>query len=502
MPIIQLPVPETMDNITRPVVMDIVRELSSQTGIPANSKIFFPGDQEQVAQQGSTLSDRGDADPVRFNNSTQIKIDVSEEYVNENMLTRAVNRPENLFVFRDDNLGIGIRPIYNTTEITINFTYRARDKVAAIKWRDEVSARTAQYKDLMLFKLDFHYTIPEEMIYILGQIYKLRERIAPYGEDWATYFTNHSTGRMRLITNQAGGTPKLAVSETQAQAQAHFDFEGVPDKGERDNETDTWAVTFSLVVRYEKPVDMVMNYQNVVHNQLLPKNVRNTLPDQPITTKEDYVRYYSMSNYYLSFFETGTDIKKYAEQDGWTVPVWDEFIPGWIPQYTTRMMTYLVLIDPKDSQNLECLLNVPRITFPDALVAFMRSEAPYMNKPLKSIFSVTVYEETSPLVSTLYHVDSNLNVRLDALPTMRKTYRVRLALVTDLSKLDPAAKDRLREHGDAAKLIIKTIYGKDLPPNNGYVKRKDLDDIINPGTDQYMFTVQSLILRALPNAIR
>jgi len=157
MPKLVLPVPETIESVTRPVVLDVVRQLAKYTALP-EARIYFPGDMEKDRQPGTSISD--DKLFNTFGSTPKITIEVDEDYEAERMLTSAVYRPENLFIFRDDRLETSIKPVYSSTEITINFRGRFMDKVAATRWRDDVRARVSMERQEFLHDMTYHYLIP------------------------------------------------------------------------------------------------------------------------------------------------------------------------------------------------------------------------------------------------------------------------------------------------------------------------------------------------------
>ena len=55
-PKLVLTIPETNENVTRPIILDVARQLFLATGLPENTAIYYPGDLEKAKQLGSTIN--------------------------------------------------------------------------------------------------------------------------------------------------------------------------------------------------------------------------------------------------------------------------------------------------------------------------------------------------------------------------------------------------------------------------------------------------------------
>jgi hypothetical protein len=506
MPKLAVMVPETLNMITRPVVLTVAREIMKDTGIHSKTPIFFPGDTEQAAQPNSLITPADDVSIFPF--SDRLMITVDENYEQDRILSMAVYQPENRFIFRDDRIETCIKPAYSSADITINFSYRAVDKTQAMRFRDDMRTRIGMMRDERLHLVSYGYMIPPEYLVILQELHRMREAVAGYGEDWDTYFKANVTQRASILTNLAGNQPAWGISESQMRVVGYWDFEGAPEQGSKEDDLDTWTVTFGYKFRFDKPVACVMEYPLMIHNQLVEK-YRPSEEDQ-VDSPEYHQRSYSLSSESFSFFEKGREHT--GRKEGVDIPSFDDFIPASVPKPTLRVLTALTSID---EDNPSLLMNFHELGDEDELhpviLAFMAKEAMYMTKPFQSIFQLNLYRNINLMPWTALTVNNALDVTTPLELSLRDYHHVRLSVVTDLRLLNPKALDRLRENGAALQILIKYIapWISKVPPilSGDYVSKADLDkaideingELINKGNRQdgyQMNTVETLFIQA------
>lgn len=497
MPKIFVPLPETDESIVFPVIFDVVRNLMALTGIPDDGsvKILMPGSIEKSMQPGSAIGTKP-LFPVKFPFGKELKIKVNEEYDRDRILSTVVFRPEHLYIYRDDRIEANIRPVYSHNLVTISVSFRAQDKVSAEKWRDDIRIRLGMQRVEHTFDVKYHYLIPEEMLIILRELHRMRENVMGYGEDWDTYFGANSSSRLTMISNQSGQRQRLGMPETQTRIVGWFDFEEGPEKGNKEDDADTWTINFDYKFRYDKPVGCSMEYPLVVHNQVVKQKFREGPSERPPYTQ--YAQY-SYSGLNLAYFEAGQQRSVLNNQSGFAIPSWDEFIPLSVVPKTTRLFTALSTIDSTQPRFIMNLLELESLVLDNAVCDLLRKERSYMTQAYKSVFSLSLYRNRDLMPDGSLVVDADMNVHMTFDPSLRDYWHLRLALVNDLTILPRDVLDRLRESAEALIKIISVLYpGRPLPIIIGkdYMRRDDLNNIIDVSNDRsrHHYTVQTLFL--------
>ena len=459
MPNISLPIEDLHDSVERPVVFSVVREILEITELSDKTPISFYDDEGKAAQAGSLITNDA-TKPNKWPFDERIRIEVDEDFDPNSIYTIHTKQPENIPVFKDDAIGAVIRPIYSPTKVVINFNYRARDKNQAMKWRNNIRAKVAMFRDINLHELSYHTHLQEEFIIIIKEIHRLRENVAPYGEEFDVYFAKHLSDKASIKTNLGGKSVLWGVEERQIRVQGIFDFEGAPEKGEKsDDSGDAWSINFSYKFEYQKPIMLNMTYPIVIHNQVLSKKFR---PSETVYRLEDQKRSFSMSGRAYNNFESDTKVLTYKGNDGISIPEFDEFSPKMILPSTVNVMTCLVVVETNGT-NPRKLLNLTQLgevgLNPIVLDFIKQIEYPFMGKDFYSIFSLSLYRHSGLVESGSLTVDENLDVYSTFDLDLRKTYRVRLGLVTNFTYLRTQALDRIRTVPGLGDILINCIDG-------------------------------------------
>lgn len=481
MPRIVLMLPDTNESFTRPVVYGIIKELFKVTGIDDKTRVVYPGDFGAVAQAGSQMGAEGD-DPYTTG-SRRLSVRVDEDFVSSNILADAVLQPQNLFVWKDEALAAYVKPAYAKTEFTLNFEFRAKDRTEAMRWRDEMKTRISMMRDQYLHSAKYHFMIPEVALSILQEIHRLRENVAPYGQQWDQYFTDHASSRVSKISTLSGEREAWAVSETQARIIGQFNFEGAPEKGENNADGGTWNISFQYKFEIDKPLACVMVYPLVVHNQVLPGKFRPAKEDLA-KRPEDFALSRSLSSAGYAAFEAGrwSSDQRNVTAPGKTVPEYDEFLPNGVPNRTLRLFTALTTLDPQDPRYLLRLDQVSSKWHLDSgVLEYMRKISERLNVPGGCPLQVSLYENLNLLSGHNVRVSSDLKVYATRDLDLRKVYHVRLGLVTDWSSVRRDALDLLREDANTLLKLLTAIDSRSSLSQvlGNYVPRAALESAID-----------------------
>ncbi len=455
MPNIVMTIPETVQSISRPVIYEVIEQVKDITKMPKNIRVIFPGDTDGVAQQGTTI-DNKDRNSIFLSNEYLV-IQVDEDYDENSFATTAVTQSEQIPVFADPKLGVYIKPVYSTTKVTINFKYRTNSKTQALRWRDDIRFHISQMRDVNLHELEYHYLLPKPYLVLLKEIHRLRENVAGYGQDFAGYLYANATTQMTEIGNEAGSNSELGVGEKQIRVLGMFDFDGMPEKPEKENENGSWVISFGYKFSFEKPIACDMTYPIMIHNQLLdPQYVTFNTSAYSLDNQQ---KSYSASFEALTTFEAQKQIEKYVNTDPIIrLPEHDEFIPEGYPPATVAVFYALCEVDINDKRALLNLNELGPIVIDKDIMDFIQqSEWPYLTKLYKSFFHVELYRSMKQASDSAITIDSNLNISSVDELDLRVNNRIRFSMVTNLNMIRPEAFDRLRKFPKAFVKIVSAI---------------------------------------------
>lgn len=438
--------------ISRPVVIDIINQVEEITKIDKNTKILFPGVEGHMYQPGSSIDDANRN--AEFLNNHFVQIEVTEDFQKESLGTQVLAGDENIPIFYDDKLKVIIKPSYATVDVTINFKYRTNSRSEAKRWRDDVYMRTSQLRDQNVHRIRYSYSFPSAYLELLKVIHSLRENIAPYNQSFEDYFKSNATDRFTNISSMGGVESNLVVAETQGRIIGMFDFEGVPEKEEKDNANSSWIISFGYKFSYDKPIMCNMKYPIMIHNQLLPAEYVTL--NNSFENPDDVLYVAPLSVNAMHSFESQSDISRYKPNSAkvYMIPDHDEFIPDMEINGTSTIFYALCTVET-DGVTLLNLNELGDIVLDKDILNFLAtSEAIFVTKQYQSLYQLTLYSNNSINNSNSLILDSNLNVKAMLPLDLRVCNRIRFSMIHDLSYLNANAIDRIKNNPN---VFVKSI---------------------------------------------
>lgn len=453
MPTVALELSETQDSITRPVVVGVMNDLIERFDLPDTTNINYEGSGAAMLKQGSVLQNHDDDAAFPF--SPQANIDVVEEYMDEGVLTTAVQRYNNAYVFHDPHLHVNIKPVYTLCETTITLEYRFQNKNAALRWRDQFRRKMSEGMMVLLHEVIYHYPVPKVFNVILQEIHDKREAVAGYGEDFLTWLCKYYIDTVTFLTNLNGTHGLPAIPEKQIQVQGWLSFDNQPSNVQKQNEEGAWTVGFDYKFRYNKPTAMVMEYPIVIHNQLLgDRFVSKAVPYNPYNQprRPNWTGYLN-DNFSLINYSPDMAFK------GYVIPDYDDWMPTGTNYKEVPLFTFLVGVEDDDPKQIVNLLELGDIALTQSVANYLYRHRTKITHYQASVFHLTFYKGKQVMSPETIEVDEDLNVRSVQDLNPRDVHHVRLSLITDLGNLSQKAVDNLRNDPEVCIQVVDLLDG-------------------------------------------
>ena len=448
MPNVMLTIPNVTQSVHRPVILDIVEQVKAITKINASTDVYFLSDEGYTHTAGSRIG-AADSEP-RFAAQRLVTIEVEQNTNIDNLATSVTNRSEHLPIIEDPKLGLIVRPIYESTDIRINFRYRTISKQEAKRWKDDIAIRVSAMRDMFVHTIHYHYSLPVQIWNLLGEIHNKREMNQGYGETFGQYIQRLSEGRLTVVGEGTGTNTLPVVAETGGRIIGLFDFEAIPEKAEYEEDNGTYAISFTYKFTYDCPVGCNAVYPIMVHNQYLKDEYivdTTSFPREDLTPKM-----YSESGYAYANFESEKILNQIRPHEPYIrIPSIDDYI---MPITYAGSATAILLLMKMDANGKDQVLfnleDLGDVQIDEDLMQFIREvEWPYMTKLYYSIFHVNLLEDKQLCDPDRLKVTQRLDVVCGKEIDLRKTYRVRISLIVDLSLLHPSALERLAKYPKA-----------------------------------------------------
>lgn len=472
MPVIRHAINELYNSVTRPVASAVVRHVMRLTGIPQDTSLMYIGDSGAAPLEGATVE--GSDAPARFTQYNKVFVEVTEESLPEDVLTRFTTQREQLPIFKDDNLKVEFYPIYAKTRQTISLKLRAEDRGTAQRWRNGIAARLSQGRLHHPHELDYHYIVPNNCVELLVDIFNKREAVEGYGDTLQEWIRAHMTPKATTLTTAVGTQAKLAIKEKQIRVIGRFDFESPPME-ERDGNGSVYTASVDYIVEYDQPIAVVTRYPITIHSQFLE---RRWWADYEQYTLDYSSAYSSYSLNALSRVVAAQSGRTHNPAiEGVMYPPADDWYPE--RKYLGCMWLGRFLTLPDASGAI--LANLTELGGPklsEATIAYLKRHPQYATNQRQSPVFIKVYEDSDELVPGEYTVTPTLDITTSITTSKRKRYHFTIGVLTDLTLLTPEAVTRLLNDPEFVK-DLTGVVPVTLP--NGKVDPSWWDKYTRPG---------------------
>lgn len=488
MPRYMLEVPLVHETVTRPIVRKITKEVLENFGLRSENVGFvFNGMNDSVSNNNSTLGKTDNA--LRLESDSRIEVDFDEVAVNP--LEVAVLRPEQRFVFLDDQLRVWLKPIYVSTEITISFKLVTHDKTTATMWKRRAELQSYREMHQFMTDLDYHYSIPKGFVKQLWVIHALRENSAePKNENFGKWLKRCFVKEFTSISNQAYKNTSFAIKEKQTRVQGWFTFGHEVTEIERKTDAGAWQAEFTVKVYYDRPDGVVMTYPLMVHNQLIPAEFRDDNPTGrgPV----DYMSSRALSLQDFGLFErvgAGNPLSRWSS--GLAMPHFDDWMHAFqLPHHAclTRILLALMPSEPDwlftfDDESMGNYQIKPHA------IAYMKDCKNMLLSPYDSIFHTSVHEWYKLLDYKKFNIDGDLKLTSLVELDFKNMYHIVVALLCDLTLLSEAGRDILFKHPQVVIDWVDTVWphidsGSIVLNPDGTINKDAWDNLIKDMVDK------------------
>lgn len=446
MPIIEKEIVEVHPNIVRPVALGVMRHVMKLTGVPQSTPIQYLGDSGAALLEGSTVE--GSTEPTRFMGSNKIFIEVTDELLPEDNLTRFTNQGEQPPIFLDSKLKLRLHPVVAKARQTVSIRYRTEDKGTAERWLRGMTRKISHGMRYHSHELEFHYLVPLETIMVVIEVYNKREAKHGYGQTLPEYIREHMTKRACTMTNAAGAEGRLAIRERQIGVTGAFEFEDAP-REEKDAVGATYLASLDYVVDYDRPISVVARYPASVHSQLID---RKFWPKEPVPYTREYPVVQTARS--LAAYQTLVNQQQPTPHnpavEGYRYPVIDDWFPPRAYRGTRWVARFLSVPKGNVALRLEAL---GEVSLHPAAVKYLKKWPQYATIPAESPVYVKLYEGDEELDVSEFHLSKDLEVIFHYEPDLRKVYHCTIGMVHDLTILTPGAVDRVTKDPDLVEVI-------------------------------------------------
>lgn len=442
------------NSFLRPVVADVVNQIKSITNLPVD-KTFIITENSGPMLPGSSIGESSQKDIINpTGHDKAIRIEVDEDIDDMQM---GAGKPKLEYarpIFRDNDLDISIVPVSTQSTITLSVIARFGSRTEAEQWRVRNRREAQQGRWQLQHILNYHYTIPNELILLLNHIHELREINAPYNESLPEYLKPRFAKNVEVLTDQAGNNKQIVISERIVNAVGTFDFNTIPEKVEKDKDKVVWEIKFNYKIMLERIIGLLINYPVLVHNSFIDSRY---IPQyEPglgklVAPIGDAL----MLNLTTGIVDMGPRLKPAGMVP---VPYFDDWKPKYKPTAQLPLYMFLLRVSLDDRHDVIDLTQLGDLSLHPLFIPYLQSNPETILHRHASLFNVIIHEDNRALDGSLFTIDSDLKIRSTFELDLRKTYRVVYYITADPAGILGVNLKRLLEFGNLILYAFEHVY--------------------------------------------
>lgn len=448
MPLYNSVIEEIDEAILRPVIINVTEDILERMDLPKNIPVMFKGETTTHLYRGSEIDPQGDrlTDHNRYGNETLLYLETTIVDNENTLLSTPVDRTEERFIYWDKAVHAQMFPSMVSKKVDITMTFTGTEKEVE-RWRATLRRKTSQGAIDMLHMVTYSYPIPLAYMYLLCEIYNMRQAVAPYdpNQTLSGYFKDTFIKPFTVITNTAGNGGLYSICEKQLPIYGWFDFGTNPPKPERDNDLARYSLSFTYSFYFDCPETVSMHCPLIVHNQMLPYKFLNT--KRPFEV--DYIiaegsRSQEAFNHYR--FEAERQRRKVLGRPGLPIPWFDDWLGEKHPSFYQSLLKLLIQVDPNNPHLMIDLLKLGEWELDPLLVRYLKFVRNKLNKPYEALLNLTHWEFEDLTLMSDIHVSEELVVSSKRQLSERELHHLILSICVDPTALTDDAIDDLKKN--------------------------------------------------------
>lgn len=501
-------IPQSDITVTNSIARNVVKDLIKITGFPDDSEIIID------SNQGGTRALSGFTNPcelpIRPESRNYVFVTITERYTEDGTVTNFQPNHYKKKIFKDDELGINITPVYSQVEIELALRFRTADLTTMRSWVAAMRVNESFQTNKFFHNIKYDYSLPTSMLDFTVDAWKMSEAVSPRGKTLPEFVKEGFGGGLIKRKNLSGSHSEFVINEVQSGV-AGFKLTDFP-YNEYTNEEGIYELQYPYKVLFDRIDAAVLETPIIIHNQFVPDRYinlwlkRNNPGYEPFGFRDH--------GWIVDDLEDDTFDMFYKGDGGARMIPYDDFFPT-----TPRDNTATVFLSPiqvgDDPYVIMNINDLPNSMVPKEVKDYINMFPERCEAFRAGLISIEVYE--------IYEKEKRLEVSIDALGNVRtkapmlKHHRnyVKIDLLKDFSLFSSSHTLELLKEGNVISGLIKLLSpsteigdGKDIHQftsgelsgpdyTNWLKKQKTVNDTFRRYEGNVLKTVQlsSLIAR-------
>ena len=436
-----IPIEATLESITRPIALDVVRDLSKYInfkGKLADADIHLNINGTSTPIPGAKLNDNNAN--IRLPADTALFITLEEAPTQDVSLVRP-GAETTRYIFVDEDQHIYLKPIYTPIKATLTIKVQANSREHAVDYYKQLMANLYSAPSIFTHTVDYNIPIPNYVMQALIAVYDANARFEK-GAGLGAYLKEKFDKSVTVTKDLAGNRPTYVQKETGILIAGRFEHNADIPKPEREDSIGQWMIETRYEYYYDRCDHVYLQHPISICQELLPDRFLKI--DQRIAPQDVIAQ--------SSEFADAVGAWKFAGRqsvyEDWYFkqPYYDSWNIHYIPHDFDPNLSFLCAVDGQVGSTFCDLSDVVDIKLREYLLKYMRFKHRHLNVDGEALVQVKVYSWDEVQDPETYYITEDLKVVSRVTQSVMDQWHVVVGFLNDLSKLKPQYWAELGHH--------------------------------------------------------
>lgn len=465
MPSLTYPIPELEETITRPLLLQVLKELALTLNFHPDTKVYYNDQDIQIIPEEAKTTPGANYYKPNLTNGNKLFVELEEIYPEEHILAQAVDAKYNQNLLEDKNAPWFVREVGGRVSARLSMRYRTTDKTSANKFRSHVYTRLARgFTHAKIDRVGLSFPISDEVLAIIMQVWINRNKLADLlGNEkmpFMEYLRQCEKHSFSVETNLKGEHSTLVFRRALGNVVISLDSKELSTPAKV--EDGAYEVSLEASYHYIKPISFFINYPIFTYNNVLNQSYFDASYDRNADSLGDLVPT-THSNTLLSIFDDFENRRRVEikSQHPIYLPSCDDWVvKGDHPKFSVPIIQQLIGVDvlnPSLVFDLNELFTNENIEFNPKLLNYMQFNKDDLLKEYKLPIFFAVYRGDELLTYNDFYVDDDLQIKSRAPLDPTKLYHLNMYLLTNLDLLSSETTEEMCAQDNLLVDIIRFI---------------------------------------------
>lgn len=450
-----VPIEATQESISRPVALDVFRDLSRYInfrGLVNDNDIHFNLNGKATPIPGAKLNDHNEN--IRLPADAAFFISLDEEVTQDSAMVRP-QIESSRYIFVDEYQKVYVKPIYVPVKAKLTIKIQADSRENAVNSYKQLMHNLFTAPSTFTHTIEYNIPIPNYTMQALIAIYDCIE-VHDKSRKLGQYLKDHFNDSVTVITDLAGNRHQWAQKEIGTLIIGRFTHNADIPKPQLEDTIGQWSIETTYEYFYDRCDFVYMQHPISICQSLLPDRFLRI--DQRIAPQSIVGQSSEFADAVGSWkFGNSSPVS-----DGWYFkqPHYDSWHLHYCPSDFDPIMSYLCGVDGQVESEFCNLLDVEHLELRDYLVKYLRATHDRLNVDGGSLIKVHVYSWGEIQSPDSYRITPELKVVSKVNQNVMDQWHVLIGFANDLRYLDKEYWAELSEHACFLRNYLEIYHPK------------------------------------------